>query len=550
MCAMNAVTARLLVATLSAILLAETALATCGGGGGGGKGGTGNAYKTSWTSTALKDALRKAETSGEGVVIYVPAATDDEQSSNKSIHRFFLTKIANDASKDRQFVQASPDLAKKLRKQHELQWKLHYALVCDWYGNPLLTLKSTDKSKLNGKKLRATLYSTSKITARLQKKLKGKLDPAAKDLERGSYASAAKRLASILLYVGYPECDQAAKLMQEIEKKGQAELDAALKLEEPARKKALRNIARKYKGSAIESKCAAELGAKTSGNTSQSQDDRSSIANTPLAQSAWQEEFADHDWSTPLTAERVQSAVDAGLAHERAGRYGLARDQYALAASLDMNDPVPHVYLGEVYRHHLGEWTKAKEEFQRVLKMDSDDIASAVALHGLGKMTIWGGDNEAGLALFAKSIARHPTPLCYRNLAVYWNTENAPKKALAYARKAFELDPEDSYNQVFFSVYLLLDGQQAQSERLIRGAKFDASMSYNYACYYAVQGKRDLVFQYLKRHFREYETTDRVRSFEMAEARMDGFFKPWFDHAEFKQITVLAGKTPWLRDER
>ena len=33
----------------------------------------------------------------------------------------------------------------------------------------------------------------------------------------------------------------------------------------------------------------------------------------------------------------------------------------------------------------------------------------------------------------------------------------------------------------------------------------------------------------------------------MAEARMDAFFKPWLEDAEFKQITALAGQNPWLR---
>ncbi len=50
------------------------------------------------------------------------------------------------------------------------------------------------------------------------------------------------------------------------------------------------------------------------------------------------------------------------------------------------------------------------------------------------------------------------------------------------------------------------------------------------------------MLKYLKKHFYEYESCDAVRSFEMAEARMDAFFKPWLEEAEFKQITVLAGR--------
>ena len=120
-------------------------------------------------------------------------------------------------------------------------------------------------------------------------------------------------------------------------------------------------------------------------------------------------------------------------------------------------------------------------------------------------------------------------------------------KAFAYARKAFDLDPEDSYNQVFFSVYLRGNGEAERAAELIRAAEFHPSMSYNYACYHALRGEKDLVLKHLKRHFYEYESCDAVRRFEMAEARMDGFFKPWYDDPGFKKVTELAAASPWLK---
>ena len=91
-----------------------------------------------------------------------------------------------------------------------------------------------------------------------------------------------------------------------------------------------------------------------------------------------------------------------------------------------------------------------------------------------------------------------------------------------------------------------MNGREQEARRLIAAAEFDPSMSYNYACFHAVQGKKDRALYYLKRHFYEYEQFDEVRAFEMAEARMDAFFEPWKDDPAFLQLTALAGKTPWL----
>jgi len=181
-----------------------------------------------------------------------------------------------------------------------------------------------------------------------------------------------------------------------------------------------------------------------------------------------------------------------------------------------------------------------------VVELDNDDFAVAIALHGLGKMTIWRGDDKAGLALLEQSIARYPTALCYRNLAIYWTGDKTSRKGFEYATKAYELDPNDGYNQVFYSIYLLLDGRQDEASRLFAKAKFDTSMSYNVACYYAVMGDRTKMLEYLKRHFYEYEQFEAVRSFEMAEARMDALFAPWYEDKEFKDLTAKARTTPWL----
>ena len=52
---------------------------------------------------------------------------------------------------------------------------------------------------------------------------------------------------------------------------------------------------------------------------------------------------------------------------------------------MDPADPAPLRYLGELYRHHIGDWEKARTTFESILNMPADSIARAVALHGLGR---------------------------------------------------------------------------------------------------------------------------------------------------------------------
>ena len=530
---------------LGAIPATEPAWATCGGGGGGGKGGSGSPYKTQWTKDSWSNVLSSAKSKKEGVVLYF------EPESGIKSHRFFQTKVPNDASKERKFFKVDGDDEEKeaeaLRDEYAVNRKRHVVYVCDWYGNSLKSFQRTTKTKFKGRTIKDTLYGMAKLSKRLNKKLRALTTTAEKATARGSYASAIKAASEVLRYKGYPAVSRAGAVRGRIVAEGEKELEAALQLEEPARAKRLKALKRKFKRTTIEARCQDALDGRREEEkeTQRRGEDGATMA---LAREAWDELFGGIDYETlpPTTAERVDRAMRNGYAHELAGRYERARKSYALAAGLDVEDPLPLVYLGELYRHHLGLWDEAGKVLRRVIAMNHDAYTVAIALHGIGKMTIWRGDNKKGLALLQRSVDLHPTPLCYRNLAVFWNTEGEREKAFAYARKAYELDPQDSYNQVFLSVYLLLNGRKQEARRLIAAAEFDPSMSYNYACFHAVQGKKDRALYYLKRHFYEYEQFDEVRAFEMAEARMDAFFEPWKDDPAFLRLTALAGKTPWL----
>src|SRR6202022_927090 len=121
-----------------------------------------------------------------------------------------------------------------------------------------------------------------------------------------------------------------------------------------------------------------------------------------------------------------------GLTAENAGKYTRAERLYAKAHTMDPADPTPLRYLGELYRHHIGNWDKARTVFEAILNMPADPLSRAVALHGLGKITIHEGEFKKGLALMEQSVAEYPLALAFRNLAVYWNSEHDMVKGDEY----------------------------------------------------------------------------------------------------------------------
>ncbi len=236
----------------------------------------------------------------------------------------------------------------------------------------------------------------------------------------------------------------------------------------------------------------------------------------------------------------VEAALRQGLDAELAARYRDAERLYARAAELDPADATALRYLGELYRHQTGEWAKAKDVFERVLAMPADPIARAVALHGLGKMTIHAGRYADGLAMFEKSLAAYPLPITYRNLAVYWFSERQAEKAAGYMRQALALAPDDRYNQIFAAVYLAAAGQKEEAVKIATANADVLEASYNLAAIFAQAGDRKQAMELLRRHFYDYERFDAVRAMEMQEARDDYMFASLHDDPEFVELTKLA----------
>lgn len=241
--------------------------------------------------------------------------------------------------------------------------------------------------------------------------------------------------------------------------------------------------------------------------------------------------------------DACQRAVETGARLEREGRYAEAEQRYREACAMDPVDPVPPRYLGELHRHHSGDWEQAEALFRRVLALTedgADPLSRAVALHGLGKMTVWHNRFEEGLRLMEASLATCPTALCCRNLAIYWMGENRADKWKPYAEQALALEPEDPYNRVFQAVCLDFEGRCAEARALAAATPDALDQSYNRACIQAMCGFPEEALALLQRHFYAFETNDRVRAREMKEARSDITLRKLFGRKEFWELTRLA----------
>jgi tetratricopeptide (TPR) repeat protein len=237
---------------------------------------------------------------------------------------------------------------------------------------------------------------------------------------------------------------------------------------------------------------------------------------------------------------RIERVMQRGLIAENAERYVTAERLYRKAHMMDPADPTPLRYLGELQRHHTGEWDKARETFNTILNMPADAVARAVALHGLGKMTIHDGEFKKGLSLMEKSVEEFPLALAYRNLAVYWNSEGDLEKGNAYTQKALALDPKDPYNLVFAAVFMAASGRGDEALKIARANRNLLPASYNLAAIYAQTGNRREALRLLHRHFFRYERYQAVRAKEMMEARVDAVFDSLRQDSAFLALTSGA----------
>ncbi len=247
----------------------------------------------------------------------------------------------------------------------------------------------------------------------------------------------------------------------------------------------------------------------------------------------------------PAVSAKIQKTMSMGLMAENDAKYMQALKLYTAAHNLDPNDPTPLRYLGELYRHETGDWDKARVTFNQILAMPADPLSRAVALHGLGKMTIHEGDFKKGLSLMEASTREFPLALAYRNLAVYWNSEGDKAKASEYTQKALALDPHEPFNLIFAAAFMAGNGHGDEALKIAKENEPILCASYNLAAIYAQLGQKDKALALLKRHFFEYERYQSVRSKEMMEAKVDAVFASLYKDPTFLALTSGAdGRLP------
>src|SRR5262245_50483951 len=76
--------------------------------------------------------------------------------------------------------------------------------------------------------------------------------------------------------------------------------------------------------------------------------------------------------SDPAVMAALAKTLQAGLRAENAAKYQEAERLYQAAHQMDPADPVPLRFLGELYRHHIGDWAKARQTFDAILAMPAD----------------------------------------------------------------------------------------------------------------------------------------------------------------------------------
>lgn len=242
---------------------------------------------------------------------------------------------------------------------------------------------------------------------------------------------------------------------------------------------------------------------------------------------------------------KITKLMLAGLKAEDDSDYNKAKQIYEQAHNLDPEDPVPLRFLGELYRHDIGDWDKASAIYNEILKIDADPLSRAVALHGLGKITIHNGEFVKGEKMMEESLKTFPLALACRNLAVYWNSEGDSAKCNYYIDEALKLAPEDTFNRVFAAVFMAGNGRKEEALKIARDNEGLLPASYNLAAIYAQLGMKDKALALLKRHFYEYERNQEVRAEEMMEARVDRVFDSLVNDKDFLALTSGAdGKLP------
>ena len=142
-----------------------------------------------------------------------------------------------------------------------------------------------------------------------------------------------------------------------------------------------------------------------------------------------------------------------------------SRDAAERAVALDPEAADPHLALGIVKLQYDWDWPGAKEELDRALQA-SPGSAFTLAWHARWFET-QGRRNEA-ISETVRALALDPlSPAISADAAAEYLSLNQPERALPFAQKAVDLNPDDAMARAALADILWLAGQKEKSRQVV-----------------------------------------------------------------------------------
>ena len=212
------------------------------------------------TWIADKAAKKKGRQAGYGIVYYFPPNGGERD------HEFFKTEEMCDFSRSCPCVKVVPSNKKlvALRERYEVPEKYPVIVITDYHGNFFQMFKAR---KLNDKKfkfgvIQKAITGTDRRARGTEARLAKDLAKAEKHLKARKYRQTISALEWAATIVGFKDAERAAEIMAECAEVGKERLERLIEnpeADDDAQKKALRKIAKDFKGTDVEEKVKAEI---------------------------------------------------------------------------------------------------------------------------------------------------------------------------------------------------------------------------------------------------------------------------------------------------
>jgi tetratricopeptide (TPR) repeat protein len=194
------------------------------------------------------------------------------------------------------------------------------------------------------------------------------------------------------------------------------------------------------------------------------------LASVATSLEQWDEAIAAYRTVLELDPNNVEVRASMGIAHRSAQHYQEAVDTCRKAVELDPRNVYAHLCLGQVLCGvrigGVSQNKAAEKEFRIAIELDP---TNARAYYYLGHLKLYGSNQRDAAADLRTAVKLDPNlGAAYAYLSHFSN--DAVGKKIAYARKAVEFDPSDSYAHTALSIALRGSGHLDESLSAARAA--------------------------------------------------------------------------------